>query len=72
MFLAYRSNVQTRRLAQHGNHSQSGLCLHQENGMVVFGIFVSGKGSLMSLSFENMSLGYLFLGWMSLALEGHL
>ena len=45
---------------------------HQENGMVVFGIFVSGKGSLMSLSFENMSLGYLFLGWMSLALEGHL
>ena len=35
---------------------------HQENGRVVFGVFVSGKVSLMSSSLENPSLGLLCLG----------
>jgi len=36
--------------------------LHQENGRVVFGVFVSGKMSPMSSSLENPSSGYLCLG----------
>ena len=48
------------------------LSQHQENGRVVFGVFVSRKLSLMSLSLVNPSFVALCLGWMSFTLEGYL
>jgi hypothetical protein len=43
--------------------------VHQENSRFVFVVFVSGKGSLMSLSLENASFECLCFEWVSLALD---